>query len=121
MDHLNETWLKLEELFNTKKQTAYYGAHDDFNGFNIRDDTQTISFFLSPEKAVQAARNKQGKLLVVELKFQAIKELGGSPTSNHNSRLQLIKYGFDAYINNKYGIVGVVDPKQITIKEIEEI
>lgn len=121
MDKLNEAWVELEELFNTKKQTAYYGAHAEFNGFGVRDPSQNISFFLNPEKAVQAARNKKGKLVVVELKYKNIKELEGSPTSNHNSRKQLIKSGFDAYINNKYGMIGVIDPKQITIKEIEEI
>jgi len=121
MNKLDEAWRQLEELFNTKKQTAYYGAHTDFSGFELRDENQNISFFLNPEKAVQAARNKSGKLIVVELKFKKVMELNGSPTSNHNTRRQLMKAGFDAYVNNKHGIMGVVDPKQIKIKEVEEL
>lgn len=121
MDKLDEAWRQLDELFNTKKQIAYYGAHANFNGFELRDEDQNISFFLSPEKAVHAARNKKGKLIVVELRFKKITELKGSPTNNHNSRKQLIKSGFDAYINKDYGIIGVVDPKQIKIKEVEEM
>jgi len=121
MDKLAEAWKKLEEAFVTNKQIAYYGTHSNFNGFKLRDESQNISFFLNAEKAVQAARNKKGKLIVVELTYKMIKEVGGSPTSNHNSRESLIEHGFDAYVNNRYGIIGVVDPKQIKIKEVEEL
>ena len=120
MNKLKEAWLKLEKKLNGGV-TAFYGAHSDFKKFKLRDSGQNISFFLKPEKAVHAARNKQGKIIEVNLRFKNLKEMNGSPTMCHNSRKELISEGYDGYINNKYGIVGVVDPRQIEITEIEVI